>query len=230
LFNILFKKPSEFALKLERILGFKPKHIAPYHQAFTHKSIIQKNNLQLFESNERLEFLGDAIIESIVSAYLFNKFPFKDEGFLTQLRSKIVSRQTLNNLSIKIGLQNLLHTDVERESKTLYGDALEALVGAIYLDKGFAYAQQFVIEKLIKNHLDIAEILATETNFKSRVLEWTQKNKKQLSYHISEKEEGNTKLFAAELFIDNELKGTGIAYAKKQAEQLAAEVFFKEIN
>jgi ribonuclease III len=228
--NRIFKQKSEFALLLERILGFSPKRLHYYHQAFTHKSVIKDSKQENFESYERLEFLGDAILDSIVSTYLFNKFPFKDEGFLTQLRSRLVRRKTLNDLGYKIGLKELIESKLNRESKTIYGDALEALIGAIYLDKGYLMAESFVLNKLIATHINMEEVIITETDFKSRVLEWAQKNKKELTYSITEQEENKSKLFSAELLIEGTIKGKGTAISKKRAEQDAAEQFYIEIK
>jgi len=229
-FKSIFQKKSEFALALERILGFSPKRLHFYRQAFTHKSVIKDSKQEAFESYERLEFLGDAILDSIVSTYLFKKFPFKDEGFLTQLRSRLVRRKTLNDLGDKIGLKGLIEAKLNRESKTIYGDALEALIGAVYLDKGYIAAEKFVLEKLILAHIDMEEVIQTETDFKSRVLEWAQKNRKQLAYNITEQDVNKNKLFTAQLLIEDEMKGKGTAISKKRAEQLAAEQFYKEIN
>jgi ribonuclease-3 len=225
----VFQK-NEYALTIERIVGFYPNQISIYQQAFLHKSLTQNNELQSFESNERLEFLGDAVLDSIISHYLFNKFPKKDEGYLTKLRSRLVSRQTLNNLGIKIGIQELIKSNLERESKSIYGDALEALIGAIFLDKGYPFAQRFVEEKLLQNHIDIESVIETETDFKSRAIEWCQKEKLPFDFKITEQEKGNEKLYSAELIINKEIKGKGIAYTKKKAEQLAAENFYKEIS
>ena len=224
----LFRKKEEYALLLERIIGFYPHQISIYKQAFLHKSIIQNTKLQPFESNERLEFLGDAILDSVISNYLYHKFPIKDEGYLTKLRSRLVSRKTLNNLGVKIGLEELMQSNLERASKSVYGDALEALIGAIYLDKGYSFAQRFVENKLLQNHIDIDNVIQTESDFKSRVLEWCQKEKKSFSFKISESEKENNRFYIAELIINDELKGKGEAYTKKQAEQLAAEQFYKE--
>ena len=229
-FKKVFRKKDEFALVLERIIGFYPNQALIYQQAFLHKSLTQNNELQPFESNERLEFLGDAVLDSIISHYLFNKFPKQDEGYLTKLRSRLVSRQNLNNLGVKIGLQELIKSNLERESKSIYGDALEALIGAIYLDKGYSYAQQFVEEKLLQNHIDIEEVIQTETDFKSRVIEWCQKEKLSFDFKITEQEENNEKLYTAELLVKKELKGKGSAYTKKKAEQLAAEQFYQKIT
>ncbi len=225
----VFKKKSAFALKLERILGFYPNQTSFYYQAFLHKSAIKDNELKSFESNERLEFLGDAILDSIISHYLFSKFPLKDEGYLTQLRSRLVSRQNLNNLGAKLGLNELIQSNLDKESKTVYGDALEALIGAVYLDKGYVFAQQFVEQKLLQSHIDIEEVISTETDFKSRAIEWCQKEKVLFDFVISEKDDKNEKLYTAELIIENIVKGIGTAYTKKKAEQLAAEQFYKTI-
>jgi ribonuclease-3 len=226
----VFRKKDNYALTLERIVGFYPDQTSIYKQAFLHKSLIQINELKHFETNERLEFLGDAVLDSIISHYLFNKFPFKDEGYLTKLRSRLVSRQNLNNLGVKIGLKELMKSNLDKASKSVYGDALEALIGAIYLDKGYLFAQKFVEERLLRNHIDIEEVIQTETDFKSRVLEWCQKDKKEVIFKISEKEEQNEKLYTAVLIVDEEQKGLGTAYTKKQAEQIAAEKFYQEIK
>lgn len=229
-FKNVFQQKSEFALVLERILGFKPKRLHYYQQAFTHKSFIKESKQQSFESYERLEFLGDAILDSIISTYLFNKFPFKDEGFLTQLRSRLVRRKTLNELGFKIGLKEVIKAKLDKESKTVYGDALEALIGAVYLDKGYDVSEKFVLEKLISLHINMEEVIQTETDFKSRAIEWAQKEKVQLHFKITEQEDGNNKLFTAQLLIDSIVKGKGTAISKKRAEQIAAEQFYKIIN
>lgn len=216
-------------LLLERVLGFYPSQVSLYQQAFKHKSVVATSN-KSYESNERLEFLGDAILDSVISHYLFIKFPFKDEGFLTKLRSRLVSRQTLNNLGVKIGLKELIETNIDKTAKSIYGDALEALIGAIYLDKGYPITQQFILEKLIGNHIDIDAVMSNETDFKSRVIEYCQKEKLLLEFILSEKEEGKNKIYTATLQIDKTTKGIGVAHSKKQAEQLAAEQFFKTIS
>lgn len=225
--NKLFRKKDDYALILERIIGFYPHQVSIYKQAFLHKSLISNTELQSFESNERLEFLGDAILDSVISHYLYYKFPKKDEGYLTKLRSRLVSRQTLNSLGVKIGLQELMQSNLERASKSVYGDALEALIGSIYLDKGYSFAQNFIEQKLLVNHIDIESIIKTESDFKSRVIEYCQKEKLDFEFQVSEVEERNKKLYTAYLLINGEQKGTGTAYTKKTAEQIAAEQFYK---
>ena len=145
------------------------------------------------------------------------------------MRSRLVSRQNLNNLGVKIGLKELMQSNLERASKSVYGDALEALIGAIFLDKGYVFAQKFIEDKLLENHIDIEEVVQTETDFKSRVIEWCQKEKISFDFKITEQEENNEKLYTAGLVINKELKGKGTAFTKKKAEQLASEQFYQEI-
>ena len=228
-FKKIFRNKDEFALVLERIIGFYPSEVSIYQQAFLHKSLTQNKELQSFESNERLEFLGDAVLDNIISHYLYQKFPKKDEGYLTKLRSRLVSRQNLNNLGVKIGLQELVKSNLERQSKSIYGDALEALIGAIYLDKGYSFAQQFVEEKLLRNHINIEEVIQTETDFKSRTIEFCQKEKISFNFKIVEEEKNNEKCYTAELIVEEEMKGKGTAFTKKKAEQLASEQFYLEV-
>ena len=229
-FKNVFRKKDDYALTLERIIGFYPDQISIYKQAFLHKSLKQNNKLEPYETNERLEFLGDSVLDSVISHYLYNKFPMQDEGYLTKLRSRLVSRHNLNGLGVKIGLQEIMQLNVARVSKSVSGDALEALIGAIYLDKGYAFAQKFIEEKLLQNHIDIETVIQTETDFKSRVLEWCQKEKVSFEFKISESETKNERLYTAELIVNNETKGKGTAYTKKQAEQFASEKFYKEIE
>jgi len=226
----VFRKKDEYAEIIERITGVYPDQISIYKQAFLHKSIIQNNQLEPFESNERLEFLGDAVLDSVISNSIYHKFPKQDEGYLTKLRSRLVSRKTLNNLGVKIGLQELMQSNLERASKSVYGDALEALIGAIFLDKGYEISQKFIEQRLLQNHIDIEALIQTESDFKSRVIEWCQKEKLNFEFKISEQEQKNGRLYLAELIVNEELKGRGEAFTKKQAEQIASEQFYKEIE
>jgi len=214
-------------VELESLIGYKFQDSHYLIRALTHSSYSNENKKAKLKNNERLEFLGDAVLETITSNYLFCKFPLKDEGYLTQLRAKLVSRQTLNVLCVKIGLNEFINAKLEKESKSIYGDALEALIGAIFIDKGYLAAQQFVEQKLLQNHIDIEEVILTETDFKSRVIEWCHKEKLSFIFNITEQEDKKEKLYHAELLIDNGLKGKGAAFTKKKAEQLAAEEFYK---
>lgn len=226
----VFRKKDKYAEIIERITGVYPDQISIYKQAFLHKSIIQNNQLESFESNERLEFLGDAVLDSVISNYIYHKFPKQDEGYLTKLRSRLVSRQTLNNLGVKIGLQELMQSNLERASKSVYGDVLEALIGAIFIDKGYSVAKKFVEDRLLQNHIDIEELIQTESDFKSRVIEWCQKEKLKFEFKVSELDQQKGKVYIAELFINEVLKGRGEAFTKKKAEQAAAEEYYQHIR
>ncbi|MCB0400819.1 MAG: ribonuclease III [Flavobacteriales bacterium] len=226
----VFRKKNELALVLERMLGFYPKQLSLYQQAFLHKSVIKENELKPFESNERLEFLGDAILDSVISHYLFARFPFKDEGYLTQLRSRLVSRQNLNQLAVKLGMPELIQSRLDKESNSIYGDALEALIGAIYLDKGYDVARQFIETRLLHHHIDMEEVVKTETDFKSRVIEWCQKEKQEFEFLFIEEEDGADKIYKTTFLVNGEIKGKGAAKSKKKAEQQAAEEFYKTIS
>lgn len=215
---------------LKSILGFYPKNFALYNQAFTHKSVLNEHNGSVEKvSNERLEFLGDAILGAIIGEFFFLKFPFEDEGFLTKIRSKLVSRQFLNKLSVDIGLDTFLETSADlSRSHSIYGDAFEALVGAIYLDKGYNSCKNFVINKIIKHYVDIDELIATETNFKSKLIEYIQSKKKTYQFDTVGIENKNTKFFRCQLSINNEVASTGEGNSKKRAEQEAARKFFEK--
>jgi ribonuclease-3 len=217
---------------LHTLLGFYPRNIALYKLAFRHKSIAMEMKQGVKNSNERLEFLGDAILGAAVAELLYRKFPFKDEGFLTEMRSKIVSRENLNRLSIKIGLDKMLQTSLDKNSKSrsMCGDAFEALIGAIYLDKGYQAAHDFLFNRIIKNHVDIELLEATEKNFKSKLLEWAQKERKTVLYELMEEDANLNKQLKVRVLVEKEEKGIGIDFSKKRAEQLAAEMACKALQ
>lgn len=211
--------------QFRKILGFKPGKPELYQLALIHKSAALKlyNNPKL--NNERLEFLGDAVLDSIVAEHLFNKFPDRDEGFLTQLRSKIVNRETLKRIALKLGIANLIVSKVTNDNhKSVYGDALEAIIGAIYLDKGYKKTQKFVLEKIIDHHINLRQLSQTEIDFKSRIIEWSQKNKKEINFTCSEDTNSESKqpVFISHLLIFDKIIGAGTGGSKKEAEQNAA--------
>jgi ribonuclease-3 len=177
-------------------------------------------------NNERLEYLGDAIIDAILSDYLFVKFPDANEGFLTKIRSRIVNREVLNQLSVLMGINKILISNVNSLSKTknLYGDALEALMGAVFLDRGFKKTKKFFIKNVLNKYLDLNEIISTDTDYKSMVFEWVQKHKSNLIFTYHEEYDFNLKksIFSTRLFIDKEVMGEGQGSSKKEAEQEAS--------
>jgi ribonuclease III len=211
---------------IKNIFGFYPGNIFLYKLAFLHRSagseIIQGVRL----NNERLEFLGDAILDAITADYLFKTFPLKDEGFLTEMRSKIVSRAQLNKLSLKLGMEKLIQLDQNSSNqyRSMQGDAFEALVGAIYLDKGYDFTKKVLVERIIKQYYNIDELISQEVNFKSRMIEWAQKEKKRIAFQVvQEKGSGFKKQYIVELLIDDNPLSQGQDYSIKGAEQLASE-------
>ncbi len=211
------------------VTGVYPVNIKLYHQAFMHNSAVLHKDTERF-SNERLEFLGDAVIDLVVAEFVFKKFPGKGEGYLTEMRSKIVSRDQLSNIARKLGLDKFLTlNDSLRKTKTtniygLAGNALEAFTGAIYLDHGFKVAQKFVIHKLIKPHIDMENLHDSHENYKSILIQWGQKNRKIIDFRlIEEVQERHGKLFKMGVYIDDELLLEALHQTKKKAEQTVSE-------
>jgi len=224
------KNRSEASLKksLKILLGFSPSNISLYKQAFLHSSKRETVN------NERLEFLGDAILGAVIAEYLFKLFPYKDEGFLTQLRSKIVNGQNLQHLAMKLGVDQLLKVSLkenEKSKSSVYGDAFEALIGAVYLDKGFTVCKSFILKRIIKVHVDIDELMNTDSDFKSQLQIYCQKNKLSLEYRlIKEAQKGKDKIFTVQVFIEGKPYVTFENYSKRVAEQKAAQLTLEELN
>ncbi|WP_343530640.1 ribonuclease III [Pedobacter sp.] len=229
IYKLYLSPNKQFLKKLKNVLGFVPGNIALYKMAFRHRSAakILKNGSR--SSNERLEFLGDAILGAVVAEMLFKSYPYKEEGFLTEMRSKIVNRANLNQLARKMGFDELIVFDqktVNFQSKhhSMYGDAFEALIGAIYLDKGYNFTKNLILKRIIKPYVDVHHLEITETNFKSRLIEWCQRQGKDISFDVVENGEGESaKLFTVQVMIENENYGIGRDYNKKNAEKLAAE-------
>jgi ribonuclease-3 len=236
IFQLLSRNPKdqEFLKALIMITGKRPYNIDLYKLAMRHSSKAPVNHHGLKESNERLEYLGDAILGMIVAEYLFARFPFKDEGFLTEVRSKIVNRETLNRLSKKIGLHDLIEFNNQNNTlnpKSIYGDSLEALIGAVYLDKGYYFTQQFVIRRLLYIHYDLDELIHTTSNYKSKIIEWSQKENKDLSFDTSVPEDGKGhKQFTSQVFIDGIPEELGYGSSKKKAEQDAARKTMEKLS
>lgn len=213
-----------FRGQIKDVTGFYPNNSKLFKLALTHRSAASTLNGGFRASNERLEFLGDAVVSAIVAKYLFKRFPFEEEGHLTELRSRIVSRRVLNELSKKLGIPALVeqHLGANRGNSSLPGDAYEALVGAIFLDLGFDCAEQFVLNSL-QHGVDLELIIKEDSNFKSQLIEWCQQNKKSYRFDvIGEKTQGHDTFFTIHLIVEGQLAGAGTERTKKKAEQLAA--------
>ena len=224
--RVHFSPDKKLHQSLRNILGFYPGNIALYKSAFRHSSAASHIKDGVKDSNERLEFLGDSVIGTVVADYLFKKFPFKDEGFLTKMRSKMVSRNQHNTIANKLGLNNFIERDTDRRGmpSSINGDAYEALIGAIYLDKGFDFAQQFLLTRIINVHIDMEEVETKEVDFKSKFIEWAQKEKKDWTFETAV--DGNAaadKLFTIQLIVEEKVMGSAQHFSKKRAEQMTAE-------
>ncbi|MCB0821662.1 MAG: ribonuclease III [Bacteroidales bacterium] len=223
--SVLFSSDKKLSSSIKNIFGFYPGNVFLYQLAFRHKSASREfvNGIKL--SNERLEYLGDAVLSSIVADFLFKKFPYKEEGFLTEMRARIVSRSQLNKLSKKLGLSNLIESEefCNNHSKSLHGDAFEAFVGALYLDRGYKYTRKILLNRVIEVHFDIDKLQKQDTNFKSQLIEWSQKEKVPIEFKVvDEVGNGYGKQYIVELQINQESYSNGRDFSIKGAEQQAA--------
>lgn len=234
LFHNLIRKDRAFVKAITNVTNIAPDNVYLYTLALTHTSFAKQNTSGKQETNERLEFLGDSILGAVIAEFLFKKFPYKDEGFLTEIRSRIVNRESLNHIAVRIGLNALVKIDQNNANaryKSINGNALEALVGAIYLDKGYKTTKKFVLDKLIKPHFDINTLVNTTSNFKSKLIEWAQGQNKSIRFDtVEQKQSGNVTEFKAEVIIDDKPLATGNGYSKKKAEQMAAEKSLALLN
>ena len=210
--------------QLFRILGFYPKDISLFQEALTHKSVRGR-----IVHNERLEFLGDAIFGSVVANFVFREFPDENEGFLTQTRSKIVSRKTLNTIALKINLNTVLKHQVS-SNKAIFGNALEALIGAVYLEKGYQFTSNYIEEKLIRPHLDIHQLVKEVSSHKGKLLEWGQAQKKQVVFKlVSSLGKDHEKSYKVMVMIGQKKYADAVGTSIKRAEELAAKRALKEL-
>jgi ribonuclease III len=227
-YHKLFTRDRELLRALAGIIGSTPDNVRLYKLALTHTSFARQNAVSgKHETNERLEFLGDAVLGAVVAEHLFNKFPYEDEGFLTEIRSRIVNRESLNQIALKIGLNLLVKVDTSGHSmrhKSVNGNALEALVGAVYLDKGYDRTRQFIFKKILRPHVDLHNLVNTTANFKSKLIEWAQSRNLDIRFEIvKRKQQGNTTEFTSEVYIDDKPIAIGVGLSKKKADQSAAE-------
>ena len=218
----LFSPDNQLSAQLEHLLGFKPKHLPYYQLALVHRS----KHDELARNNERLEFLGDAFLGAVVGEYLFKKYPTQSEGYLTEMRSRIVRRETLNNIANRMGLQKLVQYNTHDrgfERSHIFGNALEALVGAVYLDQGYAKTRTFIIKQLLQAYVDIELIASTDTNYKNQLLNWAQANRQELRFELMEdKRDGARRMFTVGIMLNESLFCEGTAFNKKDAGQVAA--------
>ena len=221
------KEDKELIKAINFILGYNTKKPELFKLALLHKSIKTE------ESNERLEFLGDAILGLIVAKYLFKLYPFKDEGFLTKIRSKIVNRESLNNIGRRVGLKKLINVKrfKSKSYDSIYGDALEAIIGACYLEKGFDFCEQKVIKNIIVPYFDLDNLTTQTHNFKSKVLEWAQKEKMDISFSVEKTSNSNRfSQFKSILKVNGKNISIGYGKSKKNAEKDASRVAYEKLQ
>lgn len=228
------RNKRESYLSFYKVLGFYPSKIDLYQQALLHKSYINQSDDELPFDNERLEFLGDAILDAVVGDLLYTKYPTKKEGFLTETRSKIVKRDTLNKIALELGLDKMVKCNSHSSSHNnyLYGNAFEALIGAIYLDKGYRCCKNYIEHQIIGNYINLEELAKKEVNFKSSLIEWSQKNKFALSFELIKEgvDENHNPIFSTEVLINKVSVGSGVGYSKKESQQKSAKMALSKIK
>jgi len=226
------KAPSNqsFKKQLSNVLGFRPGDISLYKTALSHRSIREGAD----ENNERLEFLGDAVLSSIIAHYLFKKYPYKGEGFLTEMRSKMVNRAKLNEIALKMGLKKITFYnkfDHALKISQIFGNTLEALIGAVYLDIGYKKTQHWVEKQIILPHMFTDDLEGVEINIKNKLYGWANKNGKALEFTtLEEKFESGRRIFTIGATVDGELIAQGKGYNKKDASQLAAQLAVEKLG
>ena len=229
--RILFKSPqTQFEKEIQNILGLRPGNILLYRTAFSHRSVKDSPD----ENNERLEYLGDAILSAIVADYLFKRYPYKGEGFLTEMRSKMVNRQQLNDIAVKMGLKKITlynKFDGSLKSSQIFGNTLEAVVGAVYLDIGYNKAKKWILEQILIPHMFVDDLELVDINLKNKLIGWASKNGKTLSFDLAdEKQESGRRIFTINAVLDGEILSQGKAFNKKDASQIAAQAAIEKIG
>ena len=219
-------KDKRLATSIQLILGSKPLNLSLYRLALTPAGLGEETDKGFRKSNERLEFLGDAILGAVIAEYLFKKYPYRDEGFLTETRSKLVNRETLNEVGIKIGLKKTLQQVVDNRqfvgNKSLYGDILEAFLGAVYLDRGYAFSKKLILQRVLI-HLDLEGMVTTVSNHKSKVIEWSQREGNQVEFQVVQVNSNQRyKEFVVAIVVNGESLAQGKGETKKKAEQEAS--------
>lgn len=232
--KLSFRKDKELYLSLYQIIGFYPHDISYYKMALMHKSIMHRNKKGKPVNNERLEFLGDAILDAIVGDIVYQHFPGKREGFLTNTRSKLVQRDTLNKLSQEMGINQLILSNGHSSSHNSYmgGNAFEALVGAIYLDQGYDACMKFMKNRILSKMINIDKLAYKEVNFKSKLIEWSQKNRVKLEFKLLQQrvEKGGSPVFSYQVILETVEGCSGQGYSKKESQQIAAKLTLEKLK
>ncbi len=230
-YNRFFSSEKNFAARLRPLVGFTPAGLSLFKLAFSHKSN-QSDKAYAIQNNERLEFLGDAVLGTIVAEYLFKKYPNANEGFLTKMRSKIVKRSTLNNIGDKMGLDVLLQEYSQtRLSRSMLGNAVEALVGAVYLERGYIGTTDFIVNKILRNYVNVHELESYDDNYKSQLLEWCQKNGQAVAYKLVARYKFEKRdRFKVAVMVDGQKIATADDFNKKSAEQTASERAMRQLG
>ena len=217
-------REKQVARYLRSIFRMRVSNISLYMTALIHRSASESMADGHSLNNERLEYLGDAVLDTIVAEYLFKKFPYKREGELTEMRSKLVKREQLGALARKIHLTNLIEILPSAHAKSAGGDAFEALVGALFLDKGYEKTKKIILYRIFADYVDMESVLAEESNFKSKILNWAQRHHKKVEFrHKVAEQNRSSRLYLAQLLVDEEVVAEGLEYTVKKAEQIAAE-------
>jgi ribonuclease III len=228
--KLLGTDKASFKNQLKNVLGFSPGNISLYETALSHRSIKEGAD----ENNERLEYLGDAVLSAFVADFLFKRYPYRGEGFLTEMRSKMVNRNMLNEVALKMGLKKITKYnkyDNSLKGSQIFGNTLEAVVGAVYLDKGYEKTAKWVLKQIIQPHLFMDEIEAKEINHKNKIIGWANKNSKALEFEtIEEKLESGRRIFIIAVVVDGEKVSSGRGYNKKDASQIAAELAIQKLG
>jgi len=224
------KENRQLEKKLQNVLGIKPGNYSLYYTALSHRSVKENSD----ENNERLEYLGDAVLSTIIADYLFKRYPYKGEGFLTEMRSKMVNRQQLNEIALKMGVKKLtLYNKFDNflKGSQIFGNTLEALVGAVYLDKGYKKTQRWIVKQIILPYVFVDDLEQIDINLKNRLIGWASKNGKKLEFEtIQEKLEGNRRIFTMAVVLDGIVLSQGKGYNKKDASQLAAQSAIEKLG
>ena len=223
-------RKNAFEKEIENVLGIVPGNAILYRTALSHRSVRDSPD----ENNERLEYLGDAVLSGIVADYLFKRYPYKGEGFLTEMRSKMVNRQQLNDIAVKMGLKKITlynKFDGSLKSSQIFGNTLEAVVGAIYLDKGYVKTKKWVLKQILIPHMFVDDLELVDINLKNKLIGWANKNGKVLTFDLAEeKMESGRRVFTINAVLDGEVLAKGKAYNKKDASQIAAQLAIEKLG